>query len=33
VFRWTDGGESFVEAQFVGGKLHEWKLTRPEPAP
>jgi hypothetical protein len=29
VFRWTDGGESFVEAQFVGGKLHEWKLTRP----
>ena len=30
VFRWTDGGESFVEAQFAGGKLREWKLTRPE---
>ena len=31
LFRWTDGGESFVDAVFMNGKLREWKLTRPEP--
>ena len=30
VFRWTDGGGSWVDATFVGGKLTEWKLVRPE---
>ncbi len=30
LFRWTDGGNSFVDAQFADGKLREWKLTRPE---
>lgn len=31
IFRWTDGGGSWVDATFVGGKLTEWKLVRPEP--
>lgn len=31
LFRWTDGGDSFVDAEFHDGKLREWKLTRPEP--
>lgn len=30
VFRWTDAGGSWVDCTFVGGKLAEWKLTRPE---
>lgn len=30
VFRWTDGGGSWVEATFTGGKLREWALTRPD---
>jgi hypothetical protein len=30
VFRWTDAGGSWVDATFVGGKLTEWKLVRPE---
>jgi hypothetical protein len=30
VFRWTDGGGSWVDATFTGGKLREWALTRPE---
>ena len=34
VFRWTDTGGSWVRAEFVGGKLKAWALTRPsEPAP
>lgn len=33
IFRWADAGESFVVAQFHGGKLREWKLTRPEQPP
>jgi len=30
VFRWTDGGGSWVDATFANGKLTEWALTRPE---
>ena len=33
LFRWTDGGGSFVDATFAGGKLTEWALTRPESPP
>lgn len=33
LFRWTDGGGSWVDATFVDGKLREWALTRPEPEP
>jgi hypothetical protein len=32
VFRWADGGGSWVEATFVNGKLTDWTLVRP-PAP
>jgi hypothetical protein len=30
LYRWTDGGGSWVEAEFAGGKLRRWSLTRPE---
>lgn len=30
VFRWTDAGQSQVTCTFVGGKLTEWTLVRPE---
>jgi len=30
VFRWTDGGQSHVTATFVGGKLAQHVLFRPE---
>ncbi|MGJ7511828.1 glycerate kinase [Variovorax sp. GT1P44] len=30
VFRWTDAGGSWVDATFVGGKLTEWNLVRPQ---
>jgi len=30
VFRWTDAGGSWVDATFVGGKLTEWTLVRPQ---
>lgn len=30
VFRWTDGGGSWVDATFVNGKLTEWTLVRPQ---
>ena len=30
IFRWTDGSASYVDCTFVGGKLTEWALTRPE---
>ena len=29
VFRWTDGGGSYVDATFAQGKLVQWALTRP----
>jgi hypothetical protein len=31
VFRWTDAGQSQVTCTFVGGKLSEWTLVRPDP--
>ncbi len=31
IFRWTDGSESFVTCTFVGGKLTQHALTRPDP--
>lgn len=30
VFTWTDTSESVVTCKFVGGKLTEWTLVRPE---
>ncbi|PUE31858.1 glycerate kinase [Limnohabitans sp. Jir72] len=30
VFTWTDAGQSSVTCTFVGGKLTEWALQRPE---
>lgn len=30
LYRWTDNGGSYVDATFVGGKVAQWKLTRPE---
>jgi hypothetical protein len=30
-FRWTDGSESYVDCEFIGGKLTNWALTRPVP--
>ena len=30
-FRWTDGSESYVDCEFIGGKLTKWALTRPAP--
>ena len=32
VFRWTDTGQSFVECEFQGGKLANWRLDRPPQA-
>ena len=29
LYRWHDGGGSFVTATFVSGRLHTWELTRP----
>ena len=29
IFRWTDGGESYVTGTFVGGKLAHHELFRP----
>ncbi|WP_300655675.1 glycerate kinase [Hydrogenophaga sp.] len=31
VYRWSDNGLSTVEAEFAGGQLVRWKLTRPDP--
>jgi hypothetical protein len=31
-YRWTDGGNSFVDAVFIDGKLREWTLSRPQAA-
>ncbi len=33
VFRWTDGGGSYVSCEFRGGKLVSWTLERPQPEP
>jgi hypothetical protein len=30
LFRWTDAGGSWVDVSFVGGKVTEWTLVRPE---
>jgi len=30
LYRWTDGGGSWVDAEFQDGKLRQWSLTRPE---
>jgi hypothetical protein len=32
-YRWTDGGGSYVDAVFDGGRLQTWTLVRPEAAP
>ena len=32
-YRWTDGGGSYVDTVFNGGKLQSWALTRPETPP
>ncbi|HYP85199.1 glycerate kinase [Variovorax sp.] len=29
-YRWTDNSGSYVDAQFMNGKLQEWSLTRPQ---
>ena len=29
VYRWTDPGQSWVEAEFSGGKLQRWQMHRP----
>jgi hypothetical protein len=29
LYRWTDAGGSFVDAEFQDGKLQSWALTRP----
>jgi hypothetical protein len=29
IFRWTDGSQSHVTAEFAGGKLAKWTLYRP----
>ena len=31
LYRWTDNGQSTVEAEFQHGKLVRWQLTRPDP--
>ena len=33
VFRWSDNGQSHVTCTFVDGKLSDWVLERPSPAP
>jgi len=30
IYRWTDASGSWVDATFVGGRLSEWRLVRPE---
>ena len=30
IYRWTDGGNSFVTCEFVNGRLMKWKLYRPQ---
>ena len=33
IYRWTDGTQSHVTCELVGGKLKSWALERPAPAP
>ncbi|MGJ7526216.1 glycerate kinase [Variovorax sp. GB1P17] len=33
LYRWTDGGGSYVDAVFNGGKLQSWEMTRPDTPP
>ena len=37
IYRWTDGSDSYVECEFVKGRLMKWTLQRPtqpdEPTP
>ncbi len=33
IYRWTDGTQSHVTCELVGGKLKSWTLERPAPAP
>lgn len=33
LYRWTDGGNSYVDTVFNGGKLQSWTMTRPDTAP
>ena len=32
LYRWTDGTESHVTCEFMGGRLVKWELVRPKPA-
>ena len=32
IYRWTDGSMSTVDAEFNGGRLVRWQLTRPQAA-
>ena len=29
LFRWTDGSDSYVDCEFLNGKLVKWALVRP----
>ena len=31
LYRWTDGTESHVTCEFLGGKLVKWEMVRPAP--
>ena len=31
IYRWTDGTQSSVTCEFVGGRLARWELVRPTP--
>ena len=31
LYRWTDGTESHVTCEFLGGKLVKWEIVRPAP--
>lgn len=32
VYRWADGSMSYVDAEFNGGRLVRWQMTRPQAA-
>lgn len=32
VYHWCDATQSHVHCEFVGGKLKQWRLVRPDPA-
>ena len=29
-YRWTDGSKSFVDVEFVNGRVAQWELQRPQ---